>query len=48
MKTKFIAKYDYNGKRAMEWRQQWWVEAQEKKWTILFYHDIATPMVRPF
>lgn len=48
MKTKFIAKYDYNGKLAMEWRQQWWVEAQEKKWTILFYHDIATPWVRPF
>jgi len=47
MKTKFVAKYDHDGKRAMHLRQQWWIEAQEQQWTILFYHDIATPFARP-
>ncbi|MES2005154.1 MAG: MBL fold metallo-hydrolase [Bacteroidota bacterium] len=44
MKTRFIAKYDYDGKKCMELRQQWWQEGQEKKWTFLFYHDIASPV----
>ncbi len=47
MKTKFIAKYDYNGKRAMELRQQWWEQGKKDKWEILFYHDIATPSMIP-
>lgn len=45
MKSRFIAKYDYDGKKCMELRQQWWQEGQEKKWTFLFYHDIKTPVV---
>ena len=45
MKNRFIAKYDYDGKKCMELRQQWWQQAQEKKWTMLFYHDIKTPLV---
>lgn len=47
MKTKFVAKYDYNGKLAMELRQQWWEQAKIDKWEILFYHDIATPAIIP-
>lgn len=47
MKTKFIAKYDFNGKRAMELRQQWWKDAKLSQWEILFYHDIATPTIIP-
>lgn len=43
MKTKFVAKYDYDGKKCMELRQQWWKEGQKEKWTFLFYHDIKTP-----
>jgi glyoxylase-like metal-dependent hydrolase (beta-lactamase superfamily II) len=46
MKSRFVAKYDYDGKKCMELRQQWWQEGQEKKWTFLFYHDIKTPVVR--
>jgi len=46
MKSKFIAKYDYDGKLAMELRQQWWQQANEEHWTFLFYHDIATPVFR--
>lgn len=44
MKNRFVAKYDYDGKKCMELRQQWWQEGQEKGWTFLFYHDIKTPV----
>jgi glyoxylase-like metal-dependent hydrolase (beta-lactamase superfamily II) len=47
MKTKFVAKYDYNGKRAMELRQAWWEQAKHEEWEILFYHDIAIPSSIP-
>lgn len=46
MKSKFIAKYDYDGKLCMELRQQWWQQAQQQHWTFLFYHDIATPVYK--
>lgn len=44
MKSKFIAKYDYDGKKCMLLRQQWWQEGNEQKWKFLFYHDIKTPI----
>lgn len=44
MRNKFIAKYDYNGKKAMEWRQQWWKQGEEEKWAFLFYHDVKNPL----
>ncbi len=44
MKSKFVAKYDYDGKKAMELRQQWWAEGQAAGWKFLFYHDIKTPV----
>ena len=43
MKNKFIAKYDYNGKKCMELRQQWWEEGQAEGWRFLFYHDTKHP-----
>lgn len=43
MKTKFIAKYDYDGKKCMELRQSWWQQGLQEKWTFLFYHDIKIP-----
>jgi glyoxylase-like metal-dependent hydrolase (beta-lactamase superfamily II) len=46
MKSKFVAKYDYDGKKCMELRQKWWQEGQEKKWTFLFYHDIQHPVLK--
>ena len=45
MKSRFIAKYDYDGKKCMELRQQWWEQGQREHWTFLFYHDIKTPLV---
>lgn len=44
MKSKFAAKYDYDGKLAMELRQQWWKTGQENHWKFLFYHDVKTPV----
>lgn len=44
MKSRFVAKYDYDGKKCMELRQQWWKTGEEEKWTFLFYHDFKTPL----
>jgi len=44
MKTRFVAKYDYDGKKAMELRQKWWKQGEEEKWTFLFYHDVLNPI----
>lgn len=44
MKNKFVAKYDFDGKKCMQLRQQWWEESQANDWTFLFYHDIKTPI----
>lgn len=44
MKSRFVAKYDYDGKKCMELRQQWWAQGEQEKWTFLFYHDIKTPV----
>ena len=46
MKSKFIAKYDRDGKKAMEWRQNWWQQGANEKWTFAFYHDIQFPIYR--
>lgn len=42
MKSRFVAKYDYDGKKCMELRQQWWKKGKEEEWKFLFYHDIKT------
>lgn len=44
MKHRFAAKYDFDGKRAMELRQEWWRKGEEEKWTFLFYHDVKNPV----
>ena len=44
MKSRFVAKYDYDGKKAMELRQEWWQKGQAEGWNFLFYHDVKTPL----
>lgn len=46
MKSKFIAKYDYDGQKCMELRQEWRELGRKQGWTFLFYHDIKTPVYR--
>lgn len=44
MKHRFVAKYDYDGKKAMELRQHWWEQGEKEGWTFLFYHDVKNPV----
>jgi glyoxylase-like metal-dependent hydrolase (beta-lactamase superfamily II) len=44
MKSRFVAKYDYDGKKAMEFRKKWWEQGQVERWSFLFYHDIEHPI----
>lgn len=44
MKHRFSAKYDFDGKKAMELRREWWELGEKEKWSFLFYHDIKTPV----
>jgi glyoxylase-like metal-dependent hydrolase (beta-lactamase superfamily II) len=46
MKSKFVAKYDFDGAKCMQLRQQWWEEGHRNNWTFLFYHDIQTPIYK--
>jgi glyoxylase-like metal-dependent hydrolase (beta-lactamase superfamily II) len=46
MKNRFVAKYDHDGKKSMELRQQWKEEGEREKWIFLFYHDIKTPILK--
>lgn len=46
MKNRFIAKYDYDGKKAMQLRQQWKEAGELEKWVFLFYHDIKAPVYK--
>lgn len=45
MKSRFIAKYDFDGRKCMELRQEWWKQGKEEHWNFLFYHDIKSPSV---
>lgn len=44
MKSRFVAKYDYDGKKCMELRHQWWAQGRQEHWTFLFYHDVKNPV----
>ena len=46
MKMKYVAKYDFDGKRAMELREQYGEEGRKEGWQFLFYHDIKTPVAQ--
>ncbi|ANI90307.1 MBL fold metallo-hydrolase [Arachidicoccus ginsenosidimutans] len=46
MRKRYIAKYDFDGRKCMELRQQWWTQGEQEKWTFLFYHDVKSPMFK--
>ena len=46
MKIKYIAKYDYDGKKAMALRGQYAEQGHNENWQFLFYHDVKTPVSR--
>ena len=44
MKHRFVAKYDFDGRKAANLRSEWWKKGEKEKWIFLFYHDIKTPI----
>ncbi len=43
----FIAKYDYDGKKARDLRAQYWAEGAPAGWVFLFYHSKNIAVGRP-
>lgn len=46
MKIKYIAKYDYDGKKAMHLREQYAAQGHTEGWQFLFYHDVKVPVAK--
>jgi glyoxylase-like metal-dependent hydrolase (beta-lactamase superfamily II) len=46
LKIKYVAKYDFDGKRAMMLREQWAEEGKRNGWKFLFYHDVKCPVAQ--
>ncbi len=46
MKIKYIAKYDYDGKKAMQLREQYAEQGRKDDWQFLFYHDVKIPVAK--
>lgn len=44
MKMKYVAKYDYDGKKALALREQYAAQGKAEGWQFLFYHDVKTPV----
>lgn len=43
----FAAKYDYDGRKAMNLRQQYWEEGSKTGWIFLMYHSTNISVGRP-
>jgi hypothetical protein len=46
MKIKYVAKYDYDGKKAMQLREEYATQGHAEGWEFLFYHDVKTPIAK--
>lgn len=46
MKIKYIAKYDYDGKKAMTLREEYAERGKAEDWQFLFYHDVNMPVAK--
>ncbi len=44
LKSRYRAKYDFDGIKSMGLRQEWRKKGEEENWTFLFYHDIKYPV----
>ncbi|MCP1995493.1 MBL fold metallo-hydrolase [Flavobacterium sp. HSC-61S13] len=47
LKHKMIGKYDYDGKKTMQYRADFLQEAVAEDWTFLLYHDAEFPLWNP-
>lgn len=46
MKIKYVAKYDYDGKKALALREEYAEKGKADDWQFLFYHDVGTPVAK--
>lgn len=46
LKIKYVAKYDFDGKKAMHLREKYAEQGRAEGWQFLFYHDVKTPVSR--
>jgi glyoxylase-like metal-dependent hydrolase (beta-lactamase superfamily II) len=46
LKFRYIAKYDFDGKKSLELRAQYAEKGKAEDWTFLFYHDVEIPMAK--
>lgn len=44
LRFKYVAKYDFDGRKAMQLREQWAEQGRAEHWKFLFYHDIKSPV----
>jgi len=44
MKMKYVAKYDYDGKKALAIREKYASQGKQEGWQFLFYHDVKCPV----
>lgn len=43
----FAAKYDFDGRKAMKLREEYWNQGQKEGWIFLFYHSTNISVGRP-
>ncbi len=46
IKIKYVAKYDYDGKKALQLREEYAEQGKKEDWQFLFYHDVKTPVAK--
>jgi len=46
LKMKYIAKYDFDGKKSMMLREKYAAQGRAEGWKFLFYHDVKTPVAQ--
>lgn len=46
LKMNYVAKYDYNGKKAMQLRAAYAEKGRNEGWKFLFYHDTKCPVAK--
>ena len=44
MQIRYVAKYDYDGKKALAVREHFGAIGRKEGWQFLFYHDVKTPV----
>jgi glyoxylase-like metal-dependent hydrolase (beta-lactamase superfamily II) len=42
LKMKYVAKYDFDGKKAMQLREGYAAQGRAEAWKFLFYHDVKS------